>query len=99
MLDHTRISIGAKPGHTCREDDEYFWKGVHSISVRDEPLTGKRQAHARPQRTRADVAHEIHTLLTVDYPDADKVVPIMENLGYAYIAPVGTDPRNRANPD
>ena len=51
-----------------------------SIFVWGEPLAGRRLVHARPRRTRVDWAHEINTLLTVDYPDADKVVLVMDNL-------------------
>ena len=35
---------------------------------------------ARPQRTRIDWAHEVERLLTIDYPGAEKVVLVMDNL-------------------
>ncbi|WP_155274386.1 transposase [Corynebacterium glutamicum] len=80
LLDYTRDSIDAKPGRTRKEDYEYSRKGVCSIFVWAEPLAGRRRVHARPRRTRVDWAHEIETLLTVDYPDADKIVLVMDNL-------------------
>lgn len=79
-LEYTRPSIKAKPGHTRKEDYEYFRWGVCSIFVWGEPLAGKRRVIARPRRTRVDWAQEIDTLLTVDYPDAETVVLVMDNL-------------------
>ncbi len=45
-----------------------------------EPLAGRRRVDARRQRTRIDWAHEIDQLLSVDYPDAPRVVLVMDNL-------------------
>src|SRR5262249_25572691 len=39
-----------------------------------------RRAHAEPTRTRIDWAHGVDHLLNVDYPDADKVILVMDNL-------------------
>ncbi|WP_290279811.1 IS630 family transposase [Corynebacterium faecale] len=80
LLNYTRQAIDVKPGRTRKEDYEYSRKGVCSIFVWAEPLAGRRRVHARPRRTRVDWAHEIETLLTVDYPDADKIVLVMDNL-------------------
>lgn len=80
LLDYTRPSIDAKPGRTRKEDYEYSRQGVCSIFVWGEPLAGKRRVIARPRRTRVDWAQEIDTLLTVDYPDAETVVLVMDNL-------------------
>ena len=80
LLDYTRDSIDAAPGRTRKEDYEYSRKGVCSIFVWGEPLAGQRRVHARPRRTRVDWAHEIETLLTMDYPDAATVVLVMDNL-------------------
>jgi hypothetical protein len=35
---------------------------------------------AQPRRTRIDWAHQVQRLLTVDYPEAQKVVLVMDNL-------------------
>jgi len=45
-----------------------------------EPLAGRRRVVARPRRTRVDWAHEVEHLLTIDYPYAEKVVLVMDNL-------------------
>jgi len=69
-----------KPGQAAREDSEYVRCGTCSIFVWAEPLRGWRRAYAEPTRTRVDWAHGVEHLLNVDYPDADKVVLVMDNL-------------------
>jgi DDE superfamily endonuclease len=80
LLDHARDPIPATPGHDLKEDSEYVRYGTCSIFVWVEPLAGWRRVNARTQRTRLDWAHEVDHLLTCDYPDAEKVVLVMDNL-------------------
>jgi hypothetical protein len=80
LLDHARDPIPATPGHDVKEDSEYVRHGTCSIFVWVEPLAGWRRVNARTQRTRIDWAHEVDRLLTCDYPDAEKVVLVMDNL-------------------
>lgn len=74
------------PGQVAREDCEYVRCGTCSIFVWAEPLQGWRRAYARPTRTRLDWAHGVDQLLSVDYPDADTVVLVMDNLNTHSIA-------------
>lgn len=80
LLDHAREPIPATPGSDLKEDSEYVRHGTCSIFVWVEPLAGRRRVNARSQRTRVDWAHEVDHLLTSDYPDAEKVVLVMDNL-------------------
>jgi DDE superfamily endonuclease len=80
LLAHAREPIPAAPGRNRREDSEYVRHGTCSIFVWIEPLAGHRRVDARPRRTRRDWAEEIDQLLTVDYPDAETVVLVMDNL-------------------
>ena len=80
LLDHARPPIPATPGSDLKVDSEYVRCGTCSIFVWVEPLAGRRRVIAREQRTRVDWAHEVERLLTRDYPDADKVVLVMDNL-------------------
>ena len=80
LLGHARDPIPARPGHDLKQDSEYVRHGTCSIFVWAEPLAGRRRVDARPQRTRIDWAAEIEQLLTVDYPNAVRVVLVMDNL-------------------
>ena len=74
------------PGTTHRQDSEYVRCGTCSIFVWVEPLAGWRRVHALAQRTRIDWAGQVKQLLTVDYPDAEAVVLVMDNLNTHGIA-------------
>jgi DDE superfamily endonuclease len=80
LLAHARDPLPAAPGRDRREDSEYVRHGTCSIFVWVEPLAGRRRVVARPRRTRVDWAHEIDHLLTIDYPDAERVLLVMDNL-------------------
>jgi DDE superfamily endonuclease len=69
-----------------RQDCEYIRCGTCSIFVWAEPLRGWRRAYAESTRTRVDWAHGVEHLLSVQYPDADKVVLVMDNLNTHSIA-------------
>jgi len=86
LLADARPGTPAKPGQVAREDSEYVRCGTCSIFVWAEPLRGWRRAYAEPTRTRTDWAAGVDHLLTVEYPDADKVVLVMDNLNTHNIA-------------
>jgi len=68
------------PVTTSRRTRQYVRHGTCSIFVWAEPLAGRRRVDARPRRTRIDWAAEVDQLLTVDYPHAQRVVLVMDNL-------------------
>ncbi len=80
FLSLSRPSIPIKPGKPEREDYEYIRLGTCSIFIFTEPLAGWRYAKAFTQRTKKDWAHNIKWLLDEHYPDAEKVVLVMDNL-------------------
>lgn len=80
LLVDARRKIKIKPGKPERIDNEYIRKGTCSIFLFTEPLNGWRYADAREQRTKVDWAHQIKWLLEKQYPDAEKVVLVMDNL-------------------
>ena len=61
-------------------DCEYERKGTCSIFMFTEPLAGWRYTEALPQRTKTDWANQMKRLLDEDYPNAKKVVFVMDNL-------------------
>jgi hypothetical protein len=79
LLGHARDQIPARPGHDAREDSEYIRCGTSSIFVWAEPLRGWRRVQALSQGTRIDWAGQVKQLLSVDYPDAEAVVLVMDN--------------------
>jgi len=86
LLDHAREPIPAAPGRDLREDSEYVRHGTCSIFVWVEPLAGWRRVEALERRTRLDWAGQVKAMLTVDYPDVEAVVLVMDNLNTHSIA-------------
>jgi hypothetical protein len=80
LIGEIREPIPAAPGHGELVDDEYVRKGVASIFVAVEALGGKRDVRITEQRTRIDWANFIKNLLDVHYPEAKKIVLVMDNL-------------------
>jgi hypothetical protein len=72
--------------HNRREDSEYVRCGTRGIFIFNEPPGGKRYVSAQEHRTKKDRACEIKSLLTKQYPDAEKVVLVMDNLNTHTIA-------------
>jgi hypothetical protein len=61
-------------------DSEYKREGTCSIFIFTEPLAGWRYAEAFEHRTKVDWAHRVKWVLDSQYPDAEKVVLVMDNL-------------------
>ena len=81
-----RKSLYSKDGRIEYEDNEYIRNGTASIFLFTEPLNSWRFASAQEHRTRLDWARQIDWLLTEQYPDAKKVVLVMDNLNTHSIA-------------
>jgi len=80
LLEHEREPIPMCPGSTEKVDNEYVRKGTCSIFVFTEPLGGWRYSEALPHRTKVDWANQVKWILDEQYPDAEKVVLVMDNL-------------------
>lgn len=72
--------------HIRKYDCEYERKGTYSIFMFTEPLGGWREAHALPQRRAEDWANQMKWLIDESYPDADKIVLVMDNLNTHTVA-------------
>lgn len=80
LLAHTRPPLPTQLGLPERYDYEYERKGVVNLFMCYEPLRGWRQAMVRQRRTKADWAWCIKELLEVYYPEAERLVLVMDNL-------------------
>jgi len=80
LIKETRIPIPARPGESERYDAEYERNGTCNIFLHVEPLKGKRKIKITDQRKKTDWAHFIKELVDEDYPQAQKIVLVMDNL-------------------
>jgi hypothetical protein len=80
LLGEVRKSLPIKPGKAKRVDNEYKREGTCSIFIFTEPLGGWRYAEAFEHRTKKEWAHRVKWVLDNQYPDAEKVILVMDNL-------------------
>lgn len=75
-----RTPLPPEPGKLQRFDTEYERNGTSNIFLSFEPLKGRRQLQVTEQRTKIDWAHYIKALVDEEYPFAEKIVLIVDNL-------------------
>ena len=80
LLKETAVPIAATKEHGERVDYEYERNGTASIFMFAEPLSGFRQATARPQRTKEDWALEVAHLLDTRYAHCPQITLVCDNL-------------------
>ena len=80
LVGETRRPIPAQPGQPERYDYEYERRGTAINFLLTEPLGGWRKVNVRETKTAIDLAQEIQELLDVDFPDAQTVVLVWDNL-------------------
>ena len=85
-LAHTRELLPVKPGQPEREDYEYERNGTASIFLFTDALAKWRRVSVRERRTAVDWAEEMRMLLEEDYPDAEKVILVCDNLNTHNVA-------------
>ena len=70
----------AQPGQTAQYDYEYARNGVANLFMMFEPLKGRREVKVTERRTGEDLARCLRDLAETQYPDAEKIVLVMDNL-------------------
>jgi hypothetical protein len=80
LLGEVTPPLPAVPGCPAREDYEYVRGGVCNLFLACEPLRGRRHVSVSARRTRRDFAHCIRDLVDVQYPDAERIVLVLDNL-------------------
>ena len=80
LLRDTRAPLPMEPGRPQRHDYEYERGGVVNLFMFLEPLQGRRWVDLTERRTKVDWAHQIEELVDERYPEAERIVLVMDNL-------------------
>lgn len=86
LIKETREPLPAEPEKPLKYDYEYERNGTAVNFMFTEPLGSWRKVNIRERKTMIDWAHEIKELLDVDYPNAEKVRLVCDNLNTHKIA-------------
>jgi len=86
LLKETRKKVPAQPGQPERVDYEYERNGTAVNFMSTETLGGWRKVNIRGRKTAIDWAHEMKGLLDEDYPEAEQVVLVCDNLNTHKVA-------------
>ncbi len=80
LLADTRERLPMQKGQPERYDYEYEREGTASLFIATEPLTGRRVVAVTERRTRLDWAQFVRDLIQVQYPEAENIVLVMDQL-------------------
>jgi transposase len=80
LVGEVREPLVAGPGQPTRYDYEYERNGTANLFIVCEPLVGWRHISVTKQRTKLDWAHCIKEMGDLHYPEAEKIVLVLDNL-------------------
>jgi transposase len=80
LIGEELVPIEAEPGQVQRYDNQYVRNGTVCNFMFFQPLAGWRRVSVRERRTLKDFAEEIAHLCDIDFPDAEVIVLVMDNL-------------------
>lgn len=80
LIGDVRSPLPVRPGSVRREDYEYERQGMANLFMVFEPLAGTRQVEVTQRKTNADFARLIRRLVDEWYPQAEKIVLVLDNL-------------------
>lgn len=83
-------ALPMSPGTSRKCDHHYERKDVRALFMFFDPVGGWRRVASRRSRTRVDWAQEIRTLVDDDYPKAQKITLVCDNLNTHDIASLYT---------
>jgi hypothetical protein len=75
-----RPSLLPRPGRTARRDSAYRRNGRANLFLWCAPLLGHRRVTVTERRTRTDWAEQMRVLVDEDFPDAERIVLVLDNL-------------------
>jgi len=80
LVSEKRLPLPVAPGKTECYDYEYERQGVRNIFIANEPLTGRRYLKVTERRTKRDWAEFLREMVDIQYPQAEKIVLVLDNL-------------------
>ena len=80
LIGETRIPLNMKKGIARRYDTEYVRNGTCELFMFVAPLEGWRRAEVTERRTKKDWSYQIKKLVDIDFPQAEKIILVMDNL-------------------
>ena len=80
LVGEVREPLAHSPGRPARYDYEYEREGTANLFIVSEPLAGWRHVSVTARRTKLDWAHCVKELVDLHYPDAERIVLVMDNL-------------------
>ena len=80
LIGEKRVPVPMAPGRPVRFDYEYERHGVCALFMVNEPLRGWREVVVGDHRTAIDFAHVVKHLVDEHYPNAERIVLVMDNL-------------------
>jgi hypothetical protein len=80
QVKETRCPLPCVPGQVAKYDYEYERNGTSNLFMFFAPLEAWRHIKVTDQRTMIDWAQCIRDLVDVHFPDADRIVMVMDNL-------------------
>jgi hypothetical protein len=79
-------TLAMEPGQEARQDYEYARQGTANLFLAIEPLRGWRKVRVTERRTAQDFAEQLRLLVDEDYPDAEQIVLVTDNLNTHQLA-------------
>jgi hypothetical protein len=80
LVSETRRPLPRRPGQPECYDYEYKRQGTANLFLFVQPLRGWRQVNVTARRTKQDFAQQMHLLVDIYFPEADRIRLVVDNL-------------------
>lgn len=80
QIKETRLPLPARPGALAKYDYEYERNGTSNLFIFFAPLEAWRHIKITDRRTMIDFAHCMRDLVDIHFPQAEKIILVMDNL-------------------
>jgi hypothetical protein len=80
LIAETRRLLPSEPGQVARFDYEYKRNGTRNLFVVFRPFAGWRHVQVTERRTKIDFAHVMRDLVDELFPEAEKIIVVLDNL-------------------